>query len=308
MVWDRIVREGSPGEPIEEWGGIAYALAGLEAALPEDWQIVPLIRVGHDLAREANAFLQELSHRSAVARFIEVQQPNNRVTLRYRSAERRSEQLIGGVPPWSWAELGPLVTDLDALYVNFISGFECGLETAGQLRRGFRGPIYADFHSLLLGLTRQGFRVPQTLPDVDDWFRCFDVVQMNEDELALLGGDPMDLAARALAAGVRLLVVTLAERGAVYFVQQPFAFGLDGAGTGIGPIETARIPIPAPAPADPDPTGCGDVFGATLVASLLAAIPLPDALRAANEAAGRNLHHHGATRLHYHLRGTIAPR
>ncbi len=307
MVWDRIIRVESPAEPVEEWGGIAYALAGLEAALPDDWQIVPLIRVGHDLAREANAFLHDLSHRTATARFIEVPQPNNRVTLRYQSTERRSERLTGGVPPWSWAELGPLVTDLDALYLNFISGFECSLETARQLRRGFQGPIYADFHSLLLGVTRQGYRVPQTLPDVDGWFACFDVVQMNEDELGVLGGDPMALAARALAAGVRLLVVTLAERGVVYFAQQPFTFGCDRARLSTGPIETARIPIPGPAPADPDPTGCGDVFGATLVACLLAAIPLPGALRTANEAAGRNLHHRGATRLHYHLRGTIAP-
>jgi hypothetical protein len=310
MVWDRIVRVDSPADPVEEWGGIAYALAGLEATLPDDWQIVPLIRVGHDLAREANAFLGDLSHRSAAARFIEVPQPNNRVTLRYESTKRRSEQLAGGVPPWSWAELGPLVTDLDALYVNFISGFECGLETARQLRRGFRGPIYADFHSLLLGVTRQGYRVPQTLPEADGWFTCFDAVQMNEDELGLLGGNPMALAARALAAGVRLLVVTLAERGAVYFTQQPFTFGPGRATPGTGPIETARIPIPTPGPPsrDADPTGCGDVFGATLVAALLAAIPLPDALRAANDAAGRNLHHRGATRLHYHLRGAIAPR
>jgi sugar/nucleoside kinase (ribokinase family) len=57
-----------------------------------------------------------------------------------------------------------------------------------------------------------------------------------------------------------------------------------------------------------DPTGCGDVFGATLVAQLLDRRPLPDALGAANAAAGRNLGHRGATRLQYHLRGRLAPR
>jgi hypothetical protein len=50
------------------------------------------------------------------------------------------------------------------------------------------------------------------------------------------------------------------------------------------------------------------VFGGTLVARLLGQIPLGDALRAANEAAGRNLLHRGAGKLQYHLRGAIAPR
>jgi hypothetical protein len=308
MVWDRIFRPSPSTDPVEEWGGIAYALAGLDAALPDDWQIVPLIRVGQDLAREANAFLQDLTHRPATARFIEVPQPNNRVTLRYESAERRSEQLTGGVPPWTWLELGPMVRDLDALYVNFISGFECHLETAEQLRQGFQGPIYADLHSLLLGVSRRGYRVPQALPDADRWLACFDAVQVNEDELGLLGGDAMQLAARALHAGVRLVVVTLAERGAVYFAPHAFHLLPRHTAPALGPIETARVPVPSPAPPDGDPTGCGDVFGATLVAGLLADVPLPNALRAANEAAGRNLLHHGATRLHYHLRGAIAPR
>jgi hypothetical protein len=307
MVWDRIYRQSAAPAPIEEWGGIAYALAGLEAALPDDWEIVPLVRVGRDLADQANAFLRDLTRRSAAARFIEVPQPNNRVTLRYESALRRSECLTGGVPPWTWSELGPLVRDLDALYLNFISGFELDLAVAQHLRRGFPGPIYADLHSLLLGITRHGHRFPQPLPDLDAWCACFDGVQLNEEELALVGPDPMAVAARALAAGVRLLVVTLGARGAVYFTRGPFRFMSREAAPAGGPVETARVPAPAVVE-EGDPTGCGDVFGATLVAAVLADRPVPEALRAANEAAGRNLRHHGATRLHYHLRGALAPR
>lgn len=305
LVWDRIYRGGPSVSPVEEWGGIAYALAGLEAALDDTWEIVPLVRVGRDLATQANAFLRDLTRRAPTARFIEVPHANTRVTLRYASRLRRTECLTGGVPPWTWSELGPLVQDLDALYINFISGFELSLETAQQLRQGFPGPIYADLHSLLLGITPQGQRVPQPLPDAPAWCACFDVVQVNEDEVALLGGEPMAFAAQALAAGVRLLVVTLGARGAVYFTQRPYSFAPRG--TGVGPIETARVP-PADAVDDGDPTGCGDVFGATLVAALLAGRELPEAIRAANLAAGRNLRHRGATRLHYHLRGAIAPR
>lgn len=305
MVWDRIYRGDPTVSPVEEWGGIAYALAGLEAALDDRWEIVPVVRVGRDLAPKANAFLRDLTHRAAAARFIEVPQPNNRVTLRYTSAMRRTERLSGGVPPWTWEELGPQVHDLDALYVNFISGFELSLETAQHLRRGFPGPLYADLHSLMLGVNRQGIRVPQALPNRDAWLACFDAIQVNEDELRLMGGDPMDLAARAMTLGVGLFVVTLGARGAVYFTHRGYTFARPPAPAS-GPIETARIPAEDVVD-NGDPTGCGDVFGATLVAALLAGRSVADAVRRANDAAGRNLRHRGATRLHYHLRGAIAP-
>ena len=91
--------------------------------------------------------------------------PNNRVVLHYQSAERRCERMAGGVPGWTWLELGPMVRDLDAIYLNFISGFELALGTAQALRQGFRGPIYADLHSLFLGMQHDGIRVLQPLAD-----------------------------------------------------------------------------------------------------------------------------------------------
>jgi hypothetical protein len=305
MVWDTIHRDTEP-DPVEEWGGIAYALAALEANLPPDWELVPLIKVGRDLAPQANRFLESLTRRSSAARFIEVPEPNNRVTLRYEALERTAEQLSGGVPAWQWPELGPMVRDLDALYVNFISGFEASLETVRQLRHGFGGAIYADLHSLFLGVAREGLRVPQPLGDVAEWFACFDVVQLNEDELRLIGRDPLEVAATAFQNGVHLLVVTLADQGAVYFAVPTFEFlrGTNAPGTG-RPIRTARIE--AKRVEARDPTGCGDVFGGALVAQLVRGAQVEDAIRAANTAAARNVQYRGATNLHYHLRGEIVP-
>jgi len=306
MVWDTIHGRGPSATAVEEWGGIAYALAALEATLPHDWEIVPLVRVGRDMAPAANHFLGELTRRAAASRFIEVPQPNNRVTLRYQTLERRSERLTGGVAPWTWGELGPLVHDLDALYVNFISGFELDLETARHLRQAFAGPIYADLHSLLLGMTHHGHRVHSAVPEIDAWFACFDAVQMNEQEMTVLGPAPMEVAVRALGSGVRLLVVTVGAGGAIYFTARPFRLTHRPAASP-GPVETARVPAPMVLESG-DPTGCGDVFGATLVARLLGGAELVDGLRAANAAAGRNLAHRGASRLQYHLRGELAPR
>lgn len=291
LVWDEIHGRDPAMGVVEEWGGVAYALASLDAHLPEDWEIVPLIKVGSDLAGEARDFLATLRRLAPGARCIEVPVPNNRVVLYYQSAERRCERMAGGVPAWTWPELGPMVRDLDALYVNFLSGFEMCLGTAESLRRGFAGPIYADLHSLLLGMQGDGGRVLQPLPNAQGWFGCFNVIQVNEDEMNQLGPDPMALAADVLGAGVSTLVVTLGPRGAVYVA----------AGT---PITTALVPAEHVACAH-DPTGCGDVFGAAVFARLLAGDPLPAAVAVGNRAGARNAGFRGASGLAQHLRGEL---
>ena len=302
MVWDTI-HGRDPAQPaVEEWGGIAYALAALDATLPGDWQLVPLIKVGRDLAPRANEFLRTLRHLAPGTRFIEVPEANNRVTLRYSSAERRCERMAGGVPPWTWPELGPMVQDLDALYVNFISGFELSLETAQLLRRAFPGFIYADLHSLFLGKEADGTRVPRPLPQAPAWFGCFDAVQLNEEEMRQLGDDPLATAADALGRGCTTLCITLGSRGAAYFEQATEA----ETGRRVGPVRTARIPPDDAAPLEGDPTGCGDVFGGVVAAGLLGGASLEDALREGTRLAGRNLAHRGASGLRDHLLGRLS--
>src|SRR6266571_1731253 len=296
MVWDTIHGRDPAQAAVQEWGGISYALAALDATLPEDWQIVPLIKVGRDLAHKANQFLSGVQRTAHGARFIEVPEPNNRVTLRYESAERRCEQMAGGVPPWTWAELGPLVQDLDALYINFISGFEMSLETAQLLRRGFPGFVYADLHSLFLAREPNGLRVPRTLPQAPAWFGCFTVVQLNEDEMSQLGSDPLAIAADALRQGCTALCVTLGKRGAAYFTGDPIRTELIAAPT-IHPPAFDQVS---------DPTGCGDVFGGAVTARLLGGAVLEDALRTGTQLGARNLSHRGATGLRDHLMGRLS--
>jgi sugar/nucleoside kinase (ribokinase family) len=172
------------------------------------------------------------------------------------------------------------------LYVNFISGWEMALETAQLLRRGFARPIYADLHSLFLGRTEDGTRVLQPLPEAGGWFTCFDTVQLNEDEFAQLGPDPLAAAASALAVGCGALVVTLGVRGAVYFEQD--------------------VAADAPSVAEGDPTGCGDVFGAVTCAQLLGGVSLDAAIREGCRLAARNVSYRGASGLRDHLLGRLA--
>lgn len=298
FVWDVIHGRDVRNAPIEEWGGVTYALSACDAALPDDWELVPLVKVGSDLAPQARQFLRTLRHLAPDAHPIEVPYRNNRVELRYHSDERRSEVLTGGVPGWTWAGLQPLLRDLDALYINFISGFELDLPTAQLIRQHFKGPIYCDLHSLTLGLEPSGLRTWRPLPEVAAWCACFDVLQVNEDEVAMLAADPLSLAATALGAGVRRLFVTLGKRGVVYF---------EDAGPG-RPLRTALVPsTPARGEGPGDPTGCGDVWGATYFSRSVAGDTLSVAMRVACDAAARNVDHRGATGLAHHLRGELHP-
>ena len=324
LVWDLIYGRDPLAPPVEEWGGIAYALSGLDASLPPDWEIVPLIKVGRDLGPQAQSFLKSLSHLAPGARCVEVTAPNNRVVLHYESSERRCERMAGGVPAWTWSELGPMVADLDAVYLNFISGFELCLGTAQALRQGFAGPIYADLHSLFLGMQQDGIRVLRPLPNAPSWFGCFDLVQLNEDEMQQLTPDPLTLAAQALGMGVSLLSVTLGPRGVAYVAAPGFDRLTVGRSGGRAPGSDSKIDflnrptdrltdrptvrsalIPAPGTETLDPTGCGDVFGAVAFARLLAGDPVETALAQAATLAARNAAFRGATGLARHLRGEL---
>ncbi len=324
IVWDVIYGRDRRAVPIEEWGGISYSLAGLDAALSDEWDIVPILKVGEDLADKARAFCRTLRHIAPDAEPLEVPYPNNRVELRYLDDERRSEVLTGGVPAWTWPALKPVLdaARLDALYINFLSGWELDLETTQQLRAYFAGPIYCDLHMKVFAVQPDGLRVLRPLPDVAAWCGCFDVLQVNEDEMQMMAPDPMALAATAMAAGCSCLCVTLGKRGAVYvaapgFEQLSDVPTRDGASTlltgsrgGVGALGTVRTGIISallPRINGPgDPTGCGDVWGATHFSRLLAGDKLTDAIMAANRAASRNVEHRGATGLANHLRGELS--
>ena len=324
FVWDVIYGRDARSVPVEEWGGISYALAGLDAALPPDWEIVPLIKVGSDLAGRARDFLRSLKRVAPDAALVEVSAPNQRVELRYYTEDRRTEFLRGGVPGWNWLGLKPLLdlARVDALYVNFLSGWELDLETTRLLREHFRGPIYCDLHMLVMTVQPDGLRTPAPLPDVASWCGCFDLLQVNEDEMATMAPDPMALSATALAAGVSCLVVTLAKRGAVYFAAPGFdrlpdlpprrgiATSPRGGTGALGAVRTALIPAEQARvePGGGDPTGCGDVWGSTCFSRLLAGDAVEAAMRAAHRAAARNLEHRGATGLASFLRGELSLR
>jgi hypothetical protein len=217
LVWDVIHGRDARNAPVEEWGGITYTLSALDAALPDDWEIVPIMMVGEDLATRAREFLRTLRRMAPDASLMAVPYPAQRVELRYHSEERRTERLTGGLPAWSWLALKPLLDEarVDALLINFLSGWELDLETTTLIRQHFAGPIHCDLHMMAWAVQPDGMRTLRPIPNIAEWCRCFDFLQMNEDELAMVAPDPMSLAATAIAAGVSCLFVTLGKRGSI---------------------------------------------------------------------------------------------
>ena len=297
MVWDTI--EHPSGETVERWGGITYSLAAAAAAVPEHWTLRPIIRLGADLADRGRRFLDAVPRLELPGGVVEVAEPNNRVHLRYRDRQHRTEQLTGGVGGWRWAQLEPLLHGLDGLYVNLISGFELDLETVGRLDASFSGRRYLDVHSLVLAVDDDGHRSPRRPDRPEAWLDPFHLIQMNQNELAILAGDgdPEDLPRAAVRRGARAVLVTRGPDGAAWFAPSPDGAPDEGAGvrTGVVPLDTTG--------STGDPTGCGDVWGATCFVHLMKGSPLTTAMEASNRAAARNVDHRGADGLYRHLGG-----
>jgi sugar/nucleoside kinase (ribokinase family) len=298
LVWDRIWHPARSGAAVEQWGGITYSLHALSAACPPDWTVEPLLKIGHDLAEEARTSLTQLPNVSLDAGFTPVPEPTNRVELTYSDEAQRGERLTGGVPSWTWAEIEPLLSRYDALYVNFISGFELELETALAVRAAFPGPIYADLHSLFLGCPGSGTRRRRALPRWREWITCFDAIQLNEAELELLAEstEPAVFMAELSDAGPELIAATFGDRGVRIEARRGRLHAVSA-----GERLSLQVPIDG-SPVAGDPTGCGDVWGSTFYMGLLAGFAPEAAARRANGFAAANIRSPGTDGLHTRLR------
>ena len=283
LVWDKI-HGPDGGEVVEDWGGIAYSLAACSAVAPPGWSLVPIIKVGADISESAGQFLGTVEGISSLEFVRSVPEANNRVSLFYHDRSRRCEKLTGGVPGWTAAEIEGVALSCDALYVNFISGWELDLAAAEALATRFEGPRWCDVHSLILGVGDGGVREPRPLQDRASWLEAFDVVQVNEDEIEMLspaGGSRADRMRGLLADGPGAVFLTRGAAGAEWVIRPDARWPEPN-----GEATAGSAPVEAIAPMGAtDPTGCGDVWGITCFASLLAGAGAAEAVRKANRLA-----------------------
>ena len=94
LVWDTIrARDVGREEPVEEWGGIAYALAAADAALGEGWTLFPILKIGQDMREAADRFLADIERVDSLDGVRTVSEPNNRVELIYYDAARATRSM-----------------------------------------------------------------------------------------------------------------------------------------------------------------------------------------------------------------------
>lgn len=300
LVRDTIVGVDG-GDPVERWGGVMYGLAAASAVLPEGWMIRPLVRIGSDAAEAGTDAIASVP-RTDLGGCLIVEEPNNCVELRYETDADRIEKLSGGVSGWTSSEITERLRGVDALLVNFVSGYEMDLSVTRDVRSMFHGPIHGDLHSLFLGADPDGTRTPVALGDYAAWVECFDSVQMNEDEakLTVSHGPAATVAgaiSSALDAGSRVATVTRGVRGVSWgAIEDLPAQALDWSTQPRPETRGRRLTgsVTMPARQGGDPTGCGDVWGAAFFAGCLSGDPLPVAMRTAGRLAARNVECQGA--------------
>jgi len=271
-VWDE------HGNQRRGWGGILYNIATLSRFAPPRTTIRPVARLGSDARVPVGTWLRNLP-KVDLSALVPLERRGNLCRMRYVDADRREEKLLHRVPPLPYQALRPALL-ADTILVNFISGNDITIAALEQCRREFRGTIYMDIHSYLLGRRRDASRFARRPSGWQRIISCADVLQMNEIEFATLTGrsaEPQSV--RAWADDVltslrsQCLLVTLGAVGAFCATRARGKWQLRRFHAGRRPRGM-------------DPTGCGDTFsGLWLSAWLKGHGPLACTRAAAHGAA-----------------------
>lgn len=280
------VIHAADGTEIRSYGGIYYAVTTLGLLAAPGDRILPVFGVGAD---DHEALIADLAafpavDTSGVYRFPG---PTNQVHLFYGNGRTECSSHIA--PPIPFERLRPFL-NVDGILLNMISGFDFTLETLDQIRMAIRPhgiPVHFDYHSLTLGIDAEHKRFRRPLDDWRRWAFMIDTVQLNEDEIAGLPRDRMteqQTAGHLLTLGPKGVIVTRGDRGATLYQNER--------------KRVIRTDVPGHAvDRAVDATGCGDVFGAAFLMSMLRGKDMHQAMVSSNTLAAAKARTPGSTRM-----------
>lgn len=139
----------------------------------------------------------------------------------------------------------------DGILINMITGREFDYKKLDEIRENSRAVIYFDVHSLSRLSDSIGERKLSLIPNFEKWAENLDIIQVNNYEMLSLFNisDEYELAKKLFSYGVKSLIITKAEKGAVvYFIKENelnFYFK-----------QAKKITVE-------NTIGCGDYFGAS---------------------------------------------
>lgn len=258
-----------------EAGGLAYSVLAL-ARLRPAWVVKPVAFMGEEHAPLFHPVLERCGARLDGLRSLPG--PGNEVVLDCRVEEKPEEAFLR-CPPLEGQHLEAAL-DCSRLLLNCTSGRDVDQAAWAAFRRAWRerhpqGWLQMDWHSLSLDWEPGRPRRLRRVPNAFAWLQDLDLLQLTLHETGSLVGrapqrleDATDLAMRLRHAGCRRVVVTDGARGFLYVDAR-------------GPRRQPAWPVSRVE----DTTGCGDVLGASLLATLGSAWPLDRALPLAAQHA-----------------------
>lgn len=260
------------GRVLNEPGGISYSIVA-SSILNDDVEVIPLIGLHEDDSQYFLNLFKQLSNVN-LSGIYPANSRTRRVDLFYEDENRRWEcsTLPAGPTPLDWIlQFLPA----DGVHVNLISGGDITLSDLKFVRRMSRGAIvHLDLHNIVMQHMSDGKRIRGPRDDYLSWCECADTVQLNEEEANTIDREKPafdELASKVLSVGPKVLVITLAERGMLFYKLE----GREFTKKYFPPKKTVVV----------DPTGSGDVFGAGFLHYLVLGLEFEDAVQRAFDLA-----------------------
>lgn len=249
------------GKRTESFGGILYNLSALSGLGGKWMEIYPVCNLGYDVYNQVRNILKTYDN-VKLDGINKVRRKNNHAYLLIDKENQRQEILRNRVPALSFTQVRPFL-DSDAILVNFISGFDIGLNTLKSVRRNTGALIFMDMHSLTLGIHKDGKRFLIAPKSWREYLKQADLVQTNLTELFVLSNKKLKSSKEIrgfgnyiLSLGPKVLLVTMGEEGALMIYKEGKTCKLK---------KRAGIKVRG----FKDATGCGDVFSAVFLVNYL---------------------------------------